>query len=114
MSISARLIRKIGLGFILMIAALYSVSPRCAIAQTREQERFANMEAAVPSDPRGRFYALSDLASAALNAGEMDKAQKYADELLADAVKYQRDWNYGNAIFHGNMIDGLVALKRDN
>ena len=35
-------------------------------------------------------------------------------ELLADAVKNQRDWNYGNAIFHGNMINGLVALKRDN
>jgi hypothetical protein len=80
---------------------------------TPQQEKLSNMEQSMPSNPRERFYRLSDLAAAALDAGEFDKAQNYANELLADAPQYSHDWNYGSAIFYGNIINGRVALARD-
>jgi len=38
-------------------------------------------------------------------------ARKYAQELLALAPKYQKDWNYGNAVQDGNLVLGRIALK---
>jgi hypothetical protein len=67
----------------------------------------------VPEEQK-RFYALTGLAKDAFNAGEMNKAEGYAKELLSMAPQYPRDWNYGNAIFFGHMVIGRVALKRDH
>lgn len=72
------------------------------------------LEGSTPASGPGRFHALPPLAKAAFNAGEMEKAENYARELLADAPDYQKDWNYGNAIFFGNMVLGQVALRRDH
>jgi hypothetical protein len=43
----------------------------------------------------------------------LNAAESYANELLAGAPSYPKDWNYGNAIFSGNMLLGRVALRRD-
>ena len=59
-----------------------------------------------------RFYALSDLAKAALAAGNNEKAGNYATELIATAARYPDNWNYGNAIHNGNMILGRIALHK--
>jgi len=61
-----------------------------------------------------RFYALTELAKSALDAGFAEKAQSYANEMLAMASQYPRDWNYGNAIYTGNTVLGLVALRSNN
>ncbi|HUO05847.1 MAG TPA: hypothetical protein VMU16_11690 [Candidatus Binataceae bacterium] len=90
---------------------------RSASAQSSlspEQEEFVNLEQSLPTEPMDRFYALAKVAVAAYKAGEMDKAQAYANELLSDAARNTSDWNYGNAIYYGNFVNGLVALKRDN
>ncbi len=81
---------------------------------TPQEETLSNLEKSLPSDPQARFFKLSEVAAAAYDAGDYDKAETYANELLSDADRYRTNWNYGNAIFHGNMILGLVALKRDN
>jgi len=78
------------------------------------QEKLAKLEQAAPSTGMERFYALSDLAKAAFNAGELNKAEGYARELLSAQPEHQKDWNDGNAIFFGNMLIGRVALRRDN
>ena len=49
------------------------------------------------------------VAKAAFTAGELEKARKYASELLDLAIE-QRIGNYGHAVYHGNMILGRVAL----
>jgi hypothetical protein len=36
-----------------------------------------------------------------------------ARELLSVAAGYAKDWNYGNAVFVGNMVIGRVALRSD-
>ncbi len=61
-----------------------------------------------------KFYLFQDLAEAAFNAELMPKASSYATELLRLAEEYQNDWNYGNAIYHGNLILGRIALKSSN
>jgi tetratricopeptide (TPR) repeat protein len=59
-----------------------------------------------------RFYGLSDLAKAAFEVGDLPKATQYANELVVMAADFPRDWNYGNAIHHGNLILGRVALRK--
>jgi len=66
------------------------------------------------SDAEERFYGLADLATSALQAGQIEKAQQYASELLASAEKYKSNWNYGNAVHKGNIVLGLVELRREN
>lgn len=77
------------------------------------QEKFAKFESAVPKTGSERFYALDRLAKAAFEAGDLSKAEAYARELLAAAPGYLKDWNYGNAIYDGNMVLGRVAVRRD-
>ena len=77
------------------------------------KQKFATLEAKVPSSGMQRFYALPDLAKAAVEAGEYMKAEFYARELLAPVVEVGRNWNSGNAIHDGNLVIGRVALARD-
>ncbi|MBS1858882.1 MAG: hypothetical protein JST11_26155 [Acidobacteria bacterium] len=59
-----------------------------------------------------RFYVLADLAKTAFNLGEIGKAEALARELLLEAPKYPKDWNYGNALYYGNFVLGRIALRR--
>jgi len=63
---------------------------------------------------RDLFYNLAELSRKAFNAGEIEKAQAYSEELLRMALQYPKDWNYGNAIFYGNLIMGRISVKRGN
>jgi tetratricopeptide (TPR) repeat protein len=83
-------------------------------AEPSPQEKLANLEQTAATNGKERFYALSGLAKAAFDAGDFDKAERYARELLSAAPGYEKDWNLGNAIFFGNMVLGRVALRRDH
>lgn len=54
---------------------------------------------------------MADLAVSAFEAGNTEKAQQYASELLHSAPQFKNDWNYGNALHKGNIVLGRVALK---
>ncbi len=62
------------------------------------------------SDAANRWPLLADIAKAAFAAGELDKAESYPHELLAGAAGQESNWNYGNAIHHGNLLLGRIAL----
>lgn len=66
--------------------------------------------AQLSTDPRDHFYETTSLPNAAADAGDYPKAQRYAQQLLEDAVLYHKDWNYGNAIFYANIALGRVEL----
>jgi hypothetical protein len=83
-------------------------------AEPTAEQKLADLERSAPPDELHRFYELSRLANAAFDAGELDKAESYAKELLGVAPRYPKDCNYGNAIFFGNMVVGRVALRRDH
>src|ERR1035441_2198570 len=93
---------------------MLGIFKRLKAQESTPQEKLAKVGQAAPPSGMERFYALSDLAKAAFNAGELNKAEDYARELLLAAPEHQKDWNYGNAIFFGNMVVGRVALRRDN
>ena len=82
-------------------------------AQPTPQQQFDNPVQPLPPAGLERFIGLKAAAQAAFLAGDLNAAQSYANELLADAPSYPKDWNYGNAIFYGNMVLGRVALRRD-
>ena len=58
-----------------------------------------------------RYAVLAGAAKLAVKGAALDDAQSYAIELLNSASE-PKDWNYGNAIFFGNMVQGQVALRR--
>lgn len=62
------------------------------------------------SNPEQKFYLLTTVAAAALEAGKKEKADKYAIELLTQAPKLKKNWNSGNAIQVGNLVLGRIAL----
>ncbi len=86
------------------IAALEERFPR-----TPEQE-LADLEQDLGSSTGfERSYALTRLAKAALKADALDKAASYANELLRSS---STDLMYGQAVHDGNMVLGLIALRK--
>lgn len=69
---------------------------------------------AADAEKMSRFYRLDNLAKAAIKAEDLEKATRYANESLDRAAGFPKDWNYGNAVHHGNNVLGLVALKQGN
>ncbi len=57
-----------------------------------------------------RDSVLASGAKLAVQAGALDDAARYAQELLDASAS--GNWNAGNAIFFGNMVLGQVALRR--
>jgi len=68
------------------------------------------LEASLATDGIPRFYQLASVAKSAFKAGDLNKARAYSTELLAIAPGFDRNWNYGNAIYTGNSILALIAL----
>jgi hypothetical protein len=96
-------------------AALRPILALLGRAPTTRQEQLAALEKQT-SGATGvaLFDKLPQLAKRAMKAGETDKAEAYAKQLLQMAPDYPNSWNYGNAIFYGNVVLGHVALQRGN
>ena len=93
--------------------ALRPVFSRLGMPPSSPQEQLAALEEKASGlSGRDLFYELSDLAKRAFNAGEIDKAEAYATQLLQMAPQYPKDWNYGNAIFYGNFVLGRISVQR--
>jgi hypothetical protein len=99
-----------------LLGHLYSLGISDKPAKTKKESALKSLtevEAALNLTPedRNKFYLLDRLAMNAFEAGELNKASKYASELLQKASQYKNDWNYGNAIHKGNLILGRIALR---
>jgi hypothetical protein len=64
------------------------------------------------ADEQNRFYGLDAVAMTAFEAGDIGKAETYANELLKLAARYRESWNYGNAIHKGNIVLGRIRLRQ--
>jgi hypothetical protein len=62
----------------------------------------------------GKRYLLIPLAKSAFEAGAIEQAGAWAVQLLNQGTAEPRDWNYGNAIHHGHIILGRIALLSGN
>jgi Flp pilus assembly protein TadD len=61
-----------------------------------------------------RFARINSLMTSAFDAGELEKAAGYAHASLEMAPRFHDNWNYGNAIHHGNIVLGRIALRQGN
>lgn len=59
-----------------------------------------------------RFHKLSETAKQHFINGNIAEADSEAKELLRLAPKFQRNWNYGNAIHDANLVLGRIALTQ--
>jgi hypothetical protein len=57
-----------------------------------------------------RFYALGDAAKESFNAGDVDAARGYAEELMELYPQFRGNWNYGNAIEDAHLVLGRIAV----
>ncbi|MBX9771996.1 MAG: hypothetical protein K2X29_11525, partial [Candidatus Obscuribacterales bacterium] len=60
-----------------------------------------------------KFKHLRRLARAAFEANDLALAEKSAQDVLAAASIEKHSWDFGNAIHHGNIVLGLVALRKN-
>ena len=58
-----------------------------------------------------RWLVLCRIGRNQLDRGRLERAAVLANELLALSASYEDDWNYGNAVHHGHLILGRVALR---
>lgn len=97
------------------LAFCYSLHarPDAADAAANAQLAFAEMETALSltQDADERSSLLEEAAEFALNAGKDPQAKAYAEELLKNTYS-RAHWDYGNAVHHGNIILGRLALKQ--
>ena len=68
--------------------------------------------ARVPGARHWRFVALPRWCKRAADQGDHQRAAALARELLALAPRFANDWNYGNALHHGHLVLGRIALAR--
>jgi len=63
----------------------------------------------------GQYFSLYYLGRKAFHSGNYRLAEQSARKLLWLANFYsEADWNYGNAVHHGNILLGLVYSRTDN
>jgi hypothetical protein len=68
---------------------------------------------AADSDEK-KFYALGDAAKESFDAGKIDDAQKYAEQLMALLPNFQKNRDYGGAMCDANVVLGRVAVRKGN
>jgi tetratricopeptide (TPR) repeat protein len=96
---------------------LYELGLSRKSGEAREKAAEAALEAFERSlqqlkEDQARQALLSSVAKVALEAGEVAKARGYAEELLKKAgAPNQGNWNYGNAVHHGHVVLGRLALR---
>jgi hypothetical protein len=85
---------------------------RAALAAFQAAERRATTSGRTLRRQRRRAAHLPSMAAAALEAGELEAAAGYAQQMLDAGMGPSRpeDWNAGNLIHHGHITLGRLAL----
>lgn len=76
----------------------------------RNAKSKAELARLTPHARHTRFLALHDAAESALEEKAPARAKWLAEELLALAPEFRKNWNYGNAVHHGHAVLGRIAL----
>jgi len=92
-----------------MTVLLCSLLLGCDASQQRLEQAVKRVGGANTQEQR--FYALGDAAKESFNAGKIEDARNYAQELMRLSPTFQGNWNYGNAVQDVNLVLGRIALK---
>lgn len=96
-----------------LLGHLYALDTHGRSGESRTQQASQSLEqleaALAVADDARRHAMLAQTAKAAFEAGDLDRARSYALELLE--ATDESNWNFGNAVHHGNLILGRLALN---
>ena len=95
------------LGHFYRLKAMSSPAQQGSALASQALNSYENAQAG--SKVEDRRYLLPDMAKAALEAGQLDKAADYANQMLAATGD---DWNKGNMIYYGNFVLGMLAVRK--
>jgi beta-lactamase regulating signal transducer with metallopeptidase domain/tetratricopeptide (TPR) repeat protein len=98
-------------GFSEQLGQLYKLEAMTQPGTNNAAKALAEFEKEQTQGTAPPFEKLDDLATTAFEAGDTEKARSYATTLLTQAQTNQKEWNYGNAILHGNVVLGRIALR---
>lgn len=121
-----RLLVFVGIGFLLGVAVTiggiwlsiryfvsWAAQSGVSVSENPEDRLFeAAAKLSRSKDEYHRWLALDDVGMWNVDAGSLDRAKDFAEELLPIAERYKKDWNYGNAIHKGYLILGRIDLRR--
>jgi hypothetical protein len=97
-------------------AAMIAASRRVAELQEQfprsPQQVLADLEHDVLPERAAIYF--TELAEAAFQAGDLDKAVHYAKDALTGKSDENDSWNEGNRVHKGHIVLGRVALRRDD
>lgn len=98
------------LGELYRLKATASSSPADQMLWSRKSLEQMEKGLLPASDSERRAYQLAEIAKTAFAAEAVDKADKYAKELLAIAAAHTGDQKYDTAVHAGNTVLGRLAL----
>ncbi len=106
----------IALAPLLLAAAARAAEPGIRPPAPGETEVLAQAERdeRALEDDESRWKASIELARLAWRAGDARKAKRYAHRALQQAGRFHKDPLYGDAVYTGHEILGLLALKKDD
>jgi hypothetical protein len=110
---------SLGLARIYELRGMSATSPaeKKALAQARYEQLVKAVGALPPADPHNSSQLLV-LAGAALDVGELQRAQSIAQQLLELVPKLKADprlsWSVDGVVHHSQLILGRVALRQGN
>ncbi|MBS0207393.1 MAG: hypothetical protein JSS27_00430 [Planctomycetes bacterium] len=98
--------------FATIFASLLVVLTGCGdVISPKQRLRRSLEELTAAKTPEERFYALNDAAKQSFVVGNIENAQKYANELIDFLPEFKRNWNYGNAVQDANLVLGRIAVR---
>jgi hypothetical protein len=98
--------------------ALISFATFAASDVQNDLKELLNLEKTLPtiSNKNKKFHHLEEIAqlyssdTIKMTPENLDRAKLQAEELLGLTGRFKKDWSYGNAIHHGNLVLGRIAL----
>jgi len=80
------------------------------VSRVSRSKSFSKWENATSQEEA--FYAVAAAAFAAYDLGHLSEAEDIAHRAIQLASLFEGNWNVGNALFAGNTVLGLLALRR--
>jgi hypothetical protein len=93
------------------MVCLFLFVATCVAQSDTASYKVAMAELKAAKDDYSRWVALNHAAKESVNQGHDADAKSFAEELERLALKYPKDWNYGNAVQDFNIVQGRLALK---
>ncbi|MDZ4660531.1 MAG: hypothetical protein SGJ18_02810 [Pseudomonadota bacterium] len=98
---------------VLLLASCTGEKPLRPKARNKSLIEF-KQDLLLEKDPTKKFYIHADIvkkySSEPMTSSAAIEAESFSKSLLEIAKNYEKDWNYGNAIHHGNLVLGRVKL----